>query len=435
MTTQSDNDLLTQTGPGTPMGELMRQYWIPALKSSELVADGDPVRFMLLGEKLIAFRDTAGRIGVMDHRCPHRCASFFFGRNEEGGIRCVYHGWKFDVDGNCTDMANVPPHQDFKHKVHAKAYKATERNGVVWVYMGDTARMPALPEIEATLVPEDEMEIIFILGECNWLQSAESELDTSHLGYLHFGSVDKTSYAEGEINQYVVANRAPEYTFEETDFGTMYAAYRPATERETYWRVGQFLFPFWCMPPICPIESNILARAYVPVDDTHTMLVYWTHKRAELPGSNGMRKPVDGAGPWRFQPNTTDWLGRWRLADNRANDYNIDRDVQRTQSYTGITGINLQDRAVVESMGDIEDRTFEHLAPSDIMITRTPRHLIRAAQAYAQSGTLPKSAGDPTVYRNVRGGQYVYMNSVDWRDGYHDKIATAPLKAPAMAAE
>ena len=112
------------------MGELMRHYWLPALKSSELKADGDPVRFRLLGENLLAFRDTAGRIGVMDHRCPHRCASLFFGRNEEGGIRCVYHGWKFDVDGNCTDMANVPPHQDFKHKVHAKAYKAAERNGL-----------------------------------------------------------------------------------------------------------------------------------------------------------------------------------------------------------------------------------------------------------------------------------------------------------------
>jgi len=136
MTSHAENDILTQTGPGTPMGELMRQYWMPALKSSELIADGDPVRFMLMAEKLIAFRDSSGRIGVMDHRCPHRCASLFFGRNEEDGIRCVYHGWKFDVDGNCLDMANVPPHQDFKHKVKTKAYKAEERNGVVWVVYG-----------------------------------------------------------------------------------------------------------------------------------------------------------------------------------------------------------------------------------------------------------------------------------------------------------
>ena len=136
MTSMTDSEILTKVGAGTPMGELMRHYWLPALKSSELKADGDPVRLKLLGEQLIAFRDTSGKIGVMDHRCPHRCASLFFGRNEEGGIRCVYHGWKFDTDGNCLDMANVPPHQDFKHKVHAKAYKAAERNGLVWVYMG-----------------------------------------------------------------------------------------------------------------------------------------------------------------------------------------------------------------------------------------------------------------------------------------------------------
>src|SRR6201987_3436048 len=142
MTSLQDSEILSRVGPGTPMGNLMRHYWLPALKSSELVADGDPVRFMLLGEKLIAFRDTAGRVGVMDHRCPHRCASLFLGRNEEGGIRCVYHGWKFDVAGNCVDMPSVPPDQDFKHKVKARAYQAVERAGLVWVYMGSRANPP-----------------------------------------------------------------------------------------------------------------------------------------------------------------------------------------------------------------------------------------------------------------------------------------------------
>ncbi|NQV57292.1 MAG: Rieske 2Fe-2S domain-containing protein, partial [Rhodospirillales bacterium] len=250
MTTQAENDILTQTGPGTPLGEIARQYWHPALRSSELVADGDPVRFMLLSEKLIAFRDTSGRIGVMDHRCPHRCASLFFGRNEESGIRCVYHGWKFDVDGNCVDMANVPPHQDFKAKVKATAYKAEERNGVVWVYMGAAENAPPLPEIEATLCPEEDVQILFIVRECNWLQGAEGELDTSHLGVLHMGSVGLDAYQKDSINQYVVSNRAPEYEFTETDFGTQYAAFRPADEGNTYWRLGQFLWPFWTMPPI-----------------------------------------------------------------------------------------------------------------------------------------------------------------------------------------
>ena len=145
MLTPAANEMLTRTGPGTPMGNLMREYWIPACLSSELKADGEPMRLMLLGEQLIAFRDTDGRIGIMEHRCPHRCASLFFGRNEEGGLRCVYHGWKFDVEGNCTDMPNVPPAQDFKHRVKAKAYKVVERAGFVWTYMGTRDAAPPLP--------------------------------------------------------------------------------------------------------------------------------------------------------------------------------------------------------------------------------------------------------------------------------------------------
>ena len=195
MVTATDNKILTETGPGTPMGELMREYWIPAAMSSELEADGDPMRLMLLSEKLVAFRDTNGKVGVMDHRCPHRCASLFFGRNEEGGIRCVYHGWKYDADGNCLEMANVPPHQDFKHKVHAKAYKTAERGGMIFVYMGKRAEAPPLPDIESTLVLESELDIRFNLRECNYLQGVEGELDTSHVGILHFGKVGAEQFS------------------------------------------------------------------------------------------------------------------------------------------------------------------------------------------------------------------------------------------------
>src|SRR5258708_5676814 len=153
MTSQAENQLLTHVGPGTPMGDLMRQYWTPACLSSELVADGDPLRLMLLGEKLIAFRDSAGRIGIFDHRCPHRCASLFFGRNEEGGLRCAYHGWKFDTEGNCLDMPIVPGDHDLKNHVKARAYKTAERNGLVYVYMGEREEAPPLPAIEALLCP------------------------------------------------------------------------------------------------------------------------------------------------------------------------------------------------------------------------------------------------------------------------------------------
>src|ERR1700752_3452366 len=171
MTTASDSVELTRVGPGTVMGQLMREYWIPAAMSSELKTDGAPLRLMLLGEKLIAFRDSAGRVGGMDHRCPHRCASLFLGRNEENGLRCVYHGWKFDVAGNCVDMPRVPVQQDFKEKGKAKAYPALDRAGVVWVYRGSAARPPPFPEIEAALLPDSELTVAFGQRECNYLQA------------------------------------------------------------------------------------------------------------------------------------------------------------------------------------------------------------------------------------------------------------------------
>src|SRR6202162_5428854 len=182
MTTASDSVELTRVGPGTVMGQLMREYWIPALLSSEVERGGAPLRLMLLGEKLIAFRDSEGRVGVMDHRCPHRGASLFLGRNEEGGIRCIYHGWKFDVAGNCLDMPSLPAHPGFKHKVKAKAYPAVERAGIIWVYMGPSAKAPPLPGFEVLDVPDDEIAVTFIQRECNYLQAIEGEIDTSHFG-------------------------------------------------------------------------------------------------------------------------------------------------------------------------------------------------------------------------------------------------------------
>jgi phthalate 4,5-dioxygenase len=179
------NDLM-HVGPGTLMGKFMREYWLPGLVSTELVADGDPVRFKLLGEHLIAFRDSSGKVGVLDHRCPHRCASLFLGRNEQNGLRCVYHGWKFDTDGNCVDQPNVPVAWQAKQKVRAKAYRVQERGGVVWVYMGESQQSPPpLPQLEILLAPDHEIGVQFVHRSCNYLQSLEGDIDTSHFGFLH----------------------------------------------------------------------------------------------------------------------------------------------------------------------------------------------------------------------------------------------------------
>src|SRR5215469_2943284 len=408
MTTANEGAELTQISPATVMGELMRQYWIPAALSSELKRDDAPLRLMLLGEKLIAFRDSAGRVGVMDHRCPHRCASLFLGRNEANGIRCVYHGWKFEVEGKCVDMPNVPLHRDFKHKVSAKAYKVVERAGLVWVYMGVPAAGPSMPALEVLLLPDDQIGVSCIQRDCNYLQALEGDIDTSHFGFLHAGHLDPDDVPEDHPIRHAVTHRAPEYHCTDTPWGTQYAAYRPAGPvGQTYWRFANFLMPFWTQQPQGEFGEHVHARAWVPLDDDHTMFVYfWWHsgsasmarQRPPLRGGKAMGRPNH-----IYLPNTTDWLGRWRLAANEQNDWQIDRDAQsRNALYSGIDNIHLQDQAVTESMGAITDHAFEHLGPSDQMIARTRRRLLQAARALRGNGTPPPGIEDPTVFRGAR---------------------------------
>jgi phenylpropionate dioxygenase-like ring-hydroxylating dioxygenase large terminal subunit len=437
MTTAAENDVLTRVGPGTPMGEVMRQYWLPALKSEELKADGDPVRLRLLGENLVAFRDTQGRVGIMDHRCPHRCASLFFGRNEEGGIRCVYHGWKFDTDGNCLDMANVPPHQDFKHKVHAKAYKTAERNGVVWVYMGDQAQVPALPPIEANLLAEEEVNVWFVMRDCSYLQGLEGDMDTTHLGFLHYGKTKGSDYPADYSQRYTAADKTPEFFTKTTDWGFMYAAVRAAEEGQVNVRISQFVMPCWTFPPLNPLDHNFIARAWVPVDDTHHMFVLIARKDCDPIKRRLLDGRVAGSNEFDYALNTTDWLGRWRLKTSMADDFGIDRARQKNETFTGIVGVTQQDFAVVESMGGIVDRTLEHLAQSDAAVAQTRRVLLRAAEDVAK-GKLPASAAEPEIVGKARGGSFFATRGALDGDGwirlYEDRMGSAPFPGPAANA-
>jgi phthalate 4,5-dioxygenase len=443
MTTANEGAELTRIGPATVMGQLMRQYWIPAALSSELTPDGAPLRLMLLGEKLIAFRDSAGRVGVMDHRCPHRCASLFLGRNEANGIRCVYHGWKFDVEGKCVDMPSVQPHQDFKHKVNAKAYKVVERAGLVWVYMGEPAAAPPMPALEILLMPDDAVGVSCIQRDCNYLQALEGDIDTSHFGFLHAGHVDPDDVPEDHPIHHTVTIRAPEYHVADSPWGTQYAAYRSAGLGRINWRFANFLFPFWTQQPQGEFVEHVHARAWVPLDDFHTMFFYlwWkggtssmTRPRQPLKGG----KPMGGDGPnSEFLPNTTGWLGRWRLAANESNDWQIDRDAQRGNViYTGIANVHLQDQAATESMGPITDHSFEHLAPSDQMITRTRRRLLMAARALHENGTLPPGVESADVFRDARSGYFITDDQRPWQEIYANQLAKSVRPpGPRCAAE
>jgi phenylpropionate dioxygenase-like ring-hydroxylating dioxygenase large terminal subunit len=437
MTSLTENELLTGVGPGTPMGNLMRQYWLPACLSSELVANGDPLRLMLLGEKLIAFRDSAGRVGVLDHRCPHRCASLFYGRNEDGGLRCVYHGWKFDAAGNCLEMPNLPADQDFRHKVKAKAYAVAERGGLVYVYMGERAVAPPLPALEAMLCPAEETDLSCRQRECNWLQALEGDIDTSHFSFLHIGKVEADQIDPDHMDRFQLIDRAPDYHVSATDWGTMYTAYRPAQPGHTYYRFAHFVMPFWTLFPNGPLTDNIIAQAWVPMDDTHTMsfFISWNRRTPPLTVmTTGEPLPLlDRYTP--VLPNTTDWFGRWRPAANQGNDYLIDREAQRTVSYSGIAGVFPQDSAVTESMGAITDRTLEHLAPSDRMITTTRRRLLDAVRALRDNDTAPPLVDDPQISSNVRSGELVAPAGQSWLDAYEQTLGRALHPVLAEAAE
>jgi phenylpropionate dioxygenase-like ring-hydroxylating dioxygenase large terminal subunit len=404
-----DSADLTRVGRGTAMGEFMRQYWLPAALSAEVKADGDPMRLLLLGEKLVAFRDSEGRVGIMDHRCPHRGASLFLGRNEEGGIRCVYHGWKFDVDGACLDMPNMPEHRDFKAKVHARAYRTAERNGLVWVYMGaDQAAPPPLPAIEANLIAD--AEIWCLQRQCNWLQALEGDIDTSHVGFLHVGSLKPEDLPEDHPMRPTVLNRAPEYEVRSTEWGAMYGGYRDNDDGRKSWRVAHFMYPLWTQTPNTRFASRAIARAWVPMDDHHSMLFDISGGADEgNPAYISTRKTGEPLfEKIQYAPRTTGWYGRWKSRDGEHNDWGIDRESQRNGvQFTGIANITMQDQAVTESMDPITDHAGEHLAPSDQMIARTRRLLLAAARAWRDNGKMPPGAQRPEVYMGARSGSFL----------------------------
>jgi phenylpropionate dioxygenase-like ring-hydroxylating dioxygenase large terminal subunit len=419
MLSNEDNELVYHVGPGTAMGELMRQYWIPAVMTSELAEpDGRPMRLRLLCEDLVAFRATSGQVGIMAHNCPHRGASLFFGRNEEEGLRCVYHGWKFDVSGKCVDMPNEPAESNFKDKVRAIAYPTQERNGMVWVYMGPRETLPPLPDIEPNMM--DDCRVQVGARNCNWLQALEGDIDTSHLAFLHLGSVKPEDTKPGSFNYYTVKDRAPRYVAVDEDFGTYYGAYRATDDNRYYWRFAAFLFPFYTIIPTGVLGLKVQVRTWVPIDDDH--LMFW-NMQPESRGADGLGPRSGGTGSqsqaaaqerFQFLPNTSDWLGRWQPVARPENDYLMNWDEQKAdKSYTGIPGVPTQDQAITESMGAIQDRTNEHLGTSDLMIIRTRRRVIDAAKALQDQGATPPGADDPSVYR-VRGGGTFLPREADW---------------------
>jgi phenylpropionate dioxygenase-like ring-hydroxylating dioxygenase large terminal subunit len=421
---REDNELLTRVGPGTPSGELFRRHWLPFMLASELAADAPPTRVKLLGECLVAFRDSAGRPGLLGEHCPHRRASLYYGRNEAGGLRCVYHGWKFDVTGRCLEMPSEPASSNFRNKVGAQAYPVIERAGLLWAYLGPAQKRAELPELEWLGVPEAQRYASRWMQDCNYAQALEGEIDEAHVSFLHrrfdheaAAGVAKTALTGG----YFQEDTAPRYTVHETSYGLACGARRSVKGEQYLWRVNLFLMPCFTLIPPSDDPGVRLFRAWVPADDEHTNVVCVTWR------SDGPVSERDLA-LWRSGEAAHRRLegGTTVPAERADNDYLIDREAQRTRSFTGIAGIRAQDAMVTESAGAIVDRGREHLGTSDKAVIAFRRRLLAAARSLGH-GIEPQTPYDPDCYRVRAHSCLVPRDERDFNE--HEAIQRA-MRAP-----
>ena len=400
MLTREDNDLVTQVGPGTPMGELFRRFWLPVMLSEEVPnPDSTPVRIKVLGEKLIGFKDTNGRVGVVDAYCPHRGAPLFFGRNEECGLRCVYHGWKFDVDGNCVELPNSPEGETYKDKVQIKSYPAVERAGLVWAYMGPKDKQPPMPGFDWLNVPQENRYLMKFILQCNYLQGMEGDYDPSHAMYLHSTLDNNASNRALQVSQVGNTFQDPRQIYvdiEDTDGGIEFVSSGNA-ERGKLMSLGHWMMPIFCTAGIAG-PGIFSSNMRVPIDDESCMFyrLRWSYDPI----------PDYELAEYKYGQFTHPELipGTFYTKANMQNDYMVDRIAQKNYSYTGIKNFPLQDIALIEDQwGPIAEREKEHLVRSDEGIIRVRQRLIRAARKLME-GEEPSEPMNPQGFnaRTVR---------------------------------
>jgi phenylpropionate dioxygenase-like ring-hydroxylating dioxygenase large terminal subunit len=425
MLTREQNETLTRTGPGTPMGALFRRFWIPALLAREVAErDGPPVRVKLLGEDLIAFRDSEGRVGLTEARCPHRGANLFFGRNEECGIRCAYHGWKFDVNGNCLDIPTMTrdagTYEHLRARVKIVAYPTREWGDYIWSYLGPPDAMPELPQMEFAMVAPAHRFVSKKLQECNWAQAAEGGIDTAHFSFLHapvgrdedsIGTMTR-GYSPRTMGQdqirWMVNDGTPRYTVEKHDAGLVLAGARHADGDDLYWRIAQYLMPCHSFAPGTAKGEAYHGQTWVPIDDESCWIYTYTWN-PERPLSDQERAAYAGGASIHAEVDE-----HYIPVRRRSNDYLIDLDMQRRVNYSGIKGISEQDQAIQDSQGRTHDRTREYLGPTDLGVVQFRILMLEAARDLA-AGHPPAAAQYPAAYR-VRSGSIVAPSGLPFSD-------------------
>ena len=377
------SETLVRTGPGTRMGNLLRRYWVPILRSSEIAEpDGPQIRVQILGEKLLAFRTTDGEVGLISEFCSHRGASLYFGRNEENGIRCSYHGLKFARDGSCVDVPSAP---QLCGSMGIAGYPCIERAGIVWAYLGPKEKQPSPPEVEWCNLPESHVFVSKRLQECNYLQAMEGGIDTSHVTYVHrFEVDDDPMHRDTKANDYIKADGNVIFEIEQNACGLTLFGRRNGEPDSYYWRVTQWLFPWFTLIP--PFGDHALGgHVWVPIDD-HNCWAWSINFHPGKPLSAEERRDMEeGKGiHCPYEP------GSFRPLANKDNDYLMDRAAQKDKrAYSGVFGFAAQDASLQESMGPIQDHEHEKLLPTDRAIVMARRLLYDAAVALENGGEPP----------------------------------------------
>jgi phthalate 4,5-dioxygenase len=434
--TAEEADELTRVGPGTPTGAFLRCFWLPFLPSDAVIPGGEPFPVRLMGEDLIAFRRADGMAGLVDTACAHRRAPLIYARNEGCGLRCVYHGWQFDVTGQCVDMPAEPETSRFKQHIRIKAYPVRERNGVLWTYMGG-GEPPELPELEWNLVPKENVHVSFRVQEADWLSSYEGEIDSAHAPILH-GRLDKTSKRS---NTMTARSGRPVFDVVQQDFGVSIGARRPTGEDgEVYWRVNHFMMPFYTLvPPKSSEWAELTGHAWVPIDDTHTLCVGFTYlpdrplkERMVDVFTNGYRGRETGH-PSRlaFDDTIPHNEPYWRFVSKyrHGTNYLFDYELQRETYFSGLPGLWVQDSGTQSGATHLAPRSHEHLTSSDAGLVVARQAMRDCVEAYRTDGELPAIVADHSRYR-VRAVAAMLKDGVPWTealDGFVRRAGGEPL--------
>jgi phthalate 4,5-dioxygenase len=406
--TAAENEILTRVGPNTPMGEMLREFWTPAARSAALEADGAPKRVRLLGQNFVAFRATDGRVGFFDEACPHRCSSLALARNEENGLRCIFHGWKIDVSGRVVDAPSEPPERraEFAARVPVAHYPVREAGGMVWVYLGKRKTPPKFFDFEFHTPPADSIVRCAIVHG-NWLQGFEGQLDSAHLGMLHSSSIGPGQARRGDnsLSRFSRENTSPRFEFLETPYGFREAALRELSDGTVYARIREVVFPYYSFIPGEHGEPRLVV-VVVPIDDEWS--AHWYYYMSPFgPVPEGYRQQM----LWGTSDNADDY------AEDRgsvANIWHQDRSAMKAGHWSGVMrNFTYEDFIIEESMGPIADRTREYLGTSDAVIVRARRMFFDALRGHAE-GKLPFGLDREVDYARIRALAITFPRGTNW---------------------